>query len=241
MSDLKPVPRPSVPLDGRGSQVLAIIALAIALAFLKPWGSAGAPAPSAAPMAKGSPSPSPIKTANPLDADSRLYDPLIFGDKELRATWGLWPAGYMVSFGFAMRAEPSSAAPGGPSASPGSRDAATPVWPEAIDIPFGNHLLLMGVNTPIGFTVDGIHLSRKRTDGRREDVPIVRLPSPWPSHFNVIGIDDGYSVSRTSFWAPGLYRLGLVIEPGTIERSIDIRIEDAPTPSPTGPLRLEAR
>lgn len=242
MSDLKPVSRPSFLLDGRGSQVLALIGLAIVIAFLKPWGSPGTPTPvpSAARVPTSSPlpspSPSPTRPPDPLDADSRPYDPLIFGDHELRAAWGLWPAGYMVSFGFAMRAEPSSPPSGGRSLAPTSlAEPASPIWPEAIDILFGNHLLLIGVNTPNGFSVDDIHLTRYLAGGRSEDVPIVRPPSPWPSHFNVIGVDGGYGVSRTAFWIPGRYRLDLVIDPGTIERSIEIRIEGAPVPGASGP------
>lgn len=231
MSDLKPVSRPAFLLDGRGGQVLAVIGLAIVIALLKPWGDPGAPTPLpiAASVPTPSPSPAASRTPDPLDVDSRPYDPLIFGDKELRATWGLWPAGYMVSFGFAMRAEPSSPPAGGPSRGPTSLDeTAGPIWPEAIDVPHGNHLLLIGVNTPVGFSLDDVRLTRNLADGRVEVVPIVRPPSPWPSHFNVIAVDDGYGTSRTAFWTPGLYRLDLVVDPGTIERSIEIRIEGRP-------------
>lgn len=240
MSELKPVSRPPFLLDGRGSQVVAIIGLAIVLAFLKPWGSPGTatPVPSAARVATSSPSSSPSRSRqpDPRDVDSRSYDPLIFGDHEVPATWGLWPAGYMVTFGFAMWAEPTMPPSGDPAPAPTSlRELASPTWPEAIDIPFGNHLLLIGVNTPNGYSVDGIHLTRYLAGARSEDVPIVRPLSPWPSHFTVIGLDGGYGVSRTIFWTPGRYRLDLLIDPGTIERSIEIRVEGPPIPVPSGP------
>lgn len=239
MSDLKPVSRPSYLLDGLGSKVLALVGLAIVIALLKPWGSAGTltAAPSAALVATPSPSPSPVpsRTPDPRDADSRRYDPLIFGDYEVPAVWGLWPAGYMVSFGFAMRAEASIPPAGGPSPTPdGPGEPAAPVWPDAIDIPTGNHMLLLGVDTPRGFSVDEIHLTRLLPGGRGEDVPIVRPPSPWPSHFTVIGVDGGYGVSRTALWTAGRYRLDLAIEPGAIRRSIEIRVEGAPTPTRSG-------
>lgn len=242
MSDLKPVSRPSYLLDGLGSKVLALVGLAIIMAFLKPWGSAGTPtaAPSAAleATASASPSPAPSRTPDPRDADSRRYDPLIFGDHEVPAVWGLWPAGYMVSFGFAMRAEPSIPPVGGPSPAPdGPGGPAAPVWPDAIDIPIGNHMLLLGVNTPRGYSVDEIHLTKLLPSGRGMAVPIVRPPSPWPSHFTVIGVDGGYGVSRTALWAAGRYRLDLVIEPGAIRRSIEIRVEGAPISGPSGPPR----
>jgi hypothetical protein len=157
---------------------------------------------------------------------------MIFGDHELRPAWGLWPAGYMVSFGFAMNTEPSSPPGGGTSPAPSSRAGpADPVWPAAIDIPLGNHLLLIGVNTPEGYSVDTIYLTRLLADGRTADVPVVRLPSPWSSHFTVIGVDGGYGVSRTALWLPGRYRLDLLIDPGRIERSIEIRVEGASNPS----------
>ncbi|OGO58379.1 MAG: hypothetical protein A2Z32_09215 [Chloroflexi bacterium RBG_16_69_14] len=101
----------------------------------------------------------------------------------------------------------------------------------AIDVPLGNHLLLIGVNTPEGYSVATIYLTRQLADGRTADVPVVRLPSPWSSHFTVIGVDGGYGVSRTALWLPGRYRLDLLIDPGRIERSIEIRVEGEPTSS----------
>jgi len=242
MSDLKPVARPSFLLEGRGGKALALVGLAIVIALLKPWGSGGetsgpteASLPTASPR-PSAPPPTAPPTPDPRDVDSRPYDPLIFGDHELPAMWGLWPAGYMVSFGFAMNTEPSSPAGGGPSSAPSSRPGtADPIWPVAIDIPLGNHLLLIGVNTPKGHSVDSIYLTRLLADGRTADVPVVRLPSPWSSHFTVIGVDGGYGVSRTAIWLPGLYRLDLLID-GTIERSIEIRVDGVPTPSGLTPL-----
>ena len=243
MNDLKPVSRPSFLLDGRGGRVVALIGLALVFAVLKPWGSAGtaSPGPSAALAPTSSPSSSPSPSPDPRDADSRRYDPLIFGDHELQPGWGLWPAGYMVSFGFAMHVEPSSPPGGGPSSAPRPLpEPGSPTWPAAIEIPFGNHLLLIGVNTPLGYSVEKIHLTRYLPDGRNEDVPIVRPPSPWPSHFTVIGVDGGYGVTRTTLWAPGRYRLDLVIGPDKAARSIEIRVGGPTTPIPSSPSASEA-
>jgi hypothetical protein len=245
MRDLKPVSRPSFLLDGRGSKVLALVVVAIVVAFIKPWGSAStpAPAPSQAVVISPAPSPTPTPTAtptpDPADAFSRAYDPLLFGDHELQPAWGLWPAGYLSTFGFVMhteRSNPPKPASGDHSPSAVSpSDPASPIWPDAIDIPLGNHLLLIGVDTPMGFSVDDIHLTKYLADRRSKDVPIVRPPSPWPSHFTVIGVDGGYGVSRTALWAAGRYRLELVIEPGAIQRSIEIRVEGAPISGPSRP------
>jgi hypothetical protein len=230
MSDLKPVSRPPFLLDGRGGMVFAVVAIAVALAILKPWGTGGARAPIPSQAVVASPSPTPTDTPNPTDGYSRVYDPLIFGDRQLQADWGLWPAGYLSTFGFAMRSDQSSP-PGGPSASgPTASQPAAPVWPNAIDIPLGNHLLLIGVSTPIGFKVDRIHMTRFLASGRTEVVPLLELPSPWPNHFAVIGIDGGLGANRPIFWAAGRYRLDLMIDPGSIQRSIEVRVE-GPAPS----------
>lgn len=242
MNDLRPVQRPSFFMDGRGGRVVALMALAMIIAILKPWGPsvAAPPPPSVASVPSASPSPSPSPDLR--DAYSRQYDPLIFGDHELQARWGLWPAGYMVSFGFAMHLEPSTAPSGGPVPSGGasptplpSPGPGTPTWPTAIEIPYGNHLLLIGVNTPEGYSVEDVHLTRYLGDGAIEDVPIVRPPSPWPSHFTVIGVDGGYGIVRTALWAAGRYRLDVEIGPTTDVHSIEILVDGAPDLAPTAP------
>lgn len=242
MNDLKPVQRPSFFMDGRGGRVVVLIALAMFIAILKPWGpSVAAPQPpSIASVPSASPSPSPSPSPDLRDATSRQYDPLIFGDRELRPGWGLWPAGYMVTFGFAMHVEPS-AAPSGASAAPGQAiELGAPTWPTAIEIPYGNHLLLIGVNTPEGYSIPEVRLTRHLNDGGSEDVAIVRPPSPWPSHFTVIGVDDGYGTLRTALWAAGRYRLEVVIAPGMVQHAVEILVDGAPDPDPSLPPVLEA-
>lgn len=245
MSELKPVSRPSFVLDGRGGLIIGIIAVAVGLAFFKPWGSE--PAPNRGDQAElgaspsPSPSPTPVPTPNPLDAISRKYDPLIFGDRELQPDWGLWPAGYLTSFGFAMRAEPSTA-PSAPAASqpppsPVPSGEHLPIWPNVIDIVYGNHLLLMGISTPVGYSVDTVHLTREQADGTVEDVPVLLLPPPWPRHFTVIGIDGGLGPDRPLIWVPGRYVLDVIMDPGQIERSIEIDVDGPPAATPsTAPI-----
>jgi hypothetical protein len=244
MSELKPVSRPSFLLDGRGGLIIGVIVVAVGLAFFKPWGSDSAPTRGdrTGLAATPSPSPSPSPTPDPLDTISRKYDPLIFGDRELQPDWGLWPAGYLTTFGFAMRAEPSSqpqpagASPALPSAVASSRDL--PIWPNVIDVVLGNHLLLMGISTPTDYSVDSVHITRERADGTWEEVPILLLPPPWPRHFKVVGIDGGFGPARPIFWVPGHYQLDVIIDPGQIERSIKIDVEgptgETPSAAPTG-------
>jgi hypothetical protein len=238
MSGTSPVRRPQFFLEGRGNKILGLLVVALLVALIKPWGLPGnAPEPSRAAVASATPS-SPPSTPDPEDLVSRVYDPLIFGDKELRPTWGLWPAGYLVSFGFAMRAEPSTPPKVGPAPSGPSPETATPVWPAAIDIPTGNHMLLIGINTPLGYSLDRIALVRVTPEGSTV-VPVERLPSPWPSHFTVIALDNRVASDRLDFWPPGDYRLRLTIDPGPIDRSIEIRVEASSaeptaTPNATG-------
>jgi hypothetical protein len=245
MDELKPVSRPPFLLDGRGSRVVVLVGLAVLVALLKPWGSPGTGGPqsdvASVPTPELTRSPSPAPSLDLRDAYSRRYDPLIFGDHELQPGWGLWPTGYMVSFGFVMHVEPSGQPTGGPSPShTGPPDPGAPTWPTAIEIPYGNHLLLIGVDTPEGYSVAEVHLTRHLADGGSETVPIVRPPSPWPSHFTVVGLDGGYGVERTALWGPGRYRLDLVIGPGTVVHSIEVLVDGDPLPIPSGPPPAEA-
>jgi hypothetical protein len=244
MNQLNPVSRPSFPMEGRGGLIIGIIVVAVALAVLKPWGpedgSSDLAQTSVAASPVLSPSPTPGPTPNPLDAISRKYDPLVFGDRELQTDWGLWPAGYLTSLGFAMRAEPSSqpeaVGSSQPSPSPHGPAADVPRWPSVIDINFGNHLLMMGISTPTDHTVNSLHLTRERADGVWEDVDILLLPPPWPNHFTVVGIDGGLGPDRPIFWVPGHYRLDVGIVPGQIQREIEIDVEGpAATPLSTVP------
>jgi len=241
MNQLNPVSRPTFPLEGRGGLIIGIIVVAVVLAILKPWDPGSGPNRLGQAVALASPSPSPTPradpTANPLDAISRRYDPLIFGDRELQTDWGLWPAGYLTSLGFAMRAEPSPQAGTvgvtQPLASPSSADV--PMWPSVININLGNHLLMMGISTPTDHTVNSVRLTRERPDGSWEDVDTLLLPPPWPNHFTVVGIDGGLGADRPIFWVPGHYRLDVGIVPDGIDRSIEVDVEGPPPAAGTAP------
>src|SRR3954466_10150367 len=252
MNQLNPVSRPTFPLEGRGGLIIGIIVAAGVLAILKPWETSSGPNGVGQAVALASPSPSPTPradpTANPLDAISRRYDRLIFGDRELQTDWGLWPAGYLTSLGFAMRAEPPPGSPGATaSASPQTptSSADVPMWPSVIKINNGNHLLMMGISTPTDHTVNGVRLTREGADGVWADIDVLLLPPPWPNHFTVVGIDGGLGPDRPIFWVPGHYRLDVGIVPDAIRRSIEIDVEGppaastttAPAPSAAGPPR----
>ena len=242
MNQFDPVSRPSFPLEGRGGLIIAVIVVAVVLAILKPWGSDAVRTTldrtGFAPSPTPSSSPTPAPTANPLDAISRKYDPLIFGDRELQTDWGLWPAGYLTSLGFAMRAEQPTESPG-PSASlrrsTSAPSANVPMWPSVIKINVGNHLLLMGISTPTDHAVNTVRLTRQRADGGWEDIAVMLPPAPWPNHFTVVAIDGGFGPDRPIFWVPGRYRLDVGIVPGQIQRSIEVDVEGPPAVPPSGP------
>jgi hypothetical protein len=225
--------------------ISAFIAGALLVAIVKPWGSGGLPASVPLPTPSPRPSDSP---APELGYESRVYDPSIFGTHEPEATWAIWPAGFLVTFGFVIQVPGLSAptpgtSPGassGPSATTASaRPAASglpspaggagtpvgdPVWPARFDVPNGNHLLLIGINMPSGHSVAAVQLMRVSDAGALDPVAISQFPSPWPAHFAVIGVPTSPGDNRLTVWPPGRYRLDLTFNPGAVMRSIEISI-----------------
>jgi hypothetical protein len=249
MNDLTPVKGPASPLEGRSAKVIAVIVIGILVAIIKPWGTA-TPAPvaraTAAPTAAITPLPG---SPTPFDAFAN-YDHELFGIYEPEPRWELWPAGYLVSFGYAIRIGSTGTeasqppAPPAASASP-SRPVATPVatpattaepgteepnWPATITIAEGNHLGLIGVNMPLGYRIASVAIVRVKADGSEQSLDVAEAPSQWPSHFRVFGLADGSGGEVVANWPAGHYRLELAFEPGAISRSIAIVVSD-PTPT----------
>jgi len=240
MTEVRRVPGPSSPLEGRSGKIVAVIALAILIAIAKPWGG-----PTPGPAARAVvPSPSASAATGSSVPGIANYDPYVFGLYEPNPAWELWPAGFLVSFGFATRIEgmtagaagPSASPDGSPSAGPGSpppaatppptvADAADPVWPARITISSGSHLSLVGVNTPLEYDLAQATLARRDPSGGLTSVPLIRPPSPWPVHFTILAIDDGNGRDPKVSWPPGMYVLDLRFVPGAIEREVEIVIE----------------
>jgi hypothetical protein len=241
MQASQPIRPPKSPTDGHLTAIGLLVALGIVVAIIKPWG--GSPGSATVPPPPA-PTPSPTATAKPspdLGFGARDYDPSIFGEHEPEAVWGIWPAGFLTTFGFVIQvpATPAPlvspgarggvsprptllAGPGGSASLPG--DDVGPSWPARLDMPDGDHLLLIGVDMPPGFALSLDRLEQTATDGSQAAVGIVRLKSPWPDHFAVIGMgtpaDDGHLI----VWPAGTYQLDLSFEPGGINRTIEIRI-----------------
>ncbi len=253
MSDMIRVPGPSSPLEGRSAKVIAVIVIGMVVAIIKPWGTIS-PGPASPTLPTASPSP----VSAPTGPVIRNYNPEVFGTYEPTPNWELWPAGYLVSFGFAARIEGGPAAPPQPTLDPsgsparpepaasagsagspnppvasGDPPAAQPVWPSTIRFSSGSHLSLLGINTPLGYTVSSITLTRTDPSGLESDVATVRPPSPWPAHFTVVGVDGGNGRDPQESWLPGHYMFHLRFEPGRISRNIEIVIDTPTTPTAT--------
>jgi hypothetical protein len=108
------------------------------------------------------------------------------------------------------------------------------VWPSTIGFTSGSHVSLLGINTPIGYAVTAITVTRTDPSGHVTNVATVLPPSPWPAHFTVVAFDAGNGRDPKESWPPGHYVFRLQFEPGAISRSIEIVIEApaAPTASP---------
>jgi hypothetical protein len=230
--------------DGHLGALAIFVVVAITVAVVKPWGSnSGALVPLPEPTPSPLPSPSPTLSAE-LGFNGLLYDPSIFGNHEPEATWGIWPAGYLTTFGFVVQvpgvASPSPDRSGAPGGGP-TRSTAEPsgdngpVWPSRFVVPEGDHLFLIGINTPRGYVVASAELARYPAQGDPVAVEIQQFKPPWP-HFAVIGIPTAARDGRLDVWPPGRYRLNLTFDPGAISRSIEIEIAGPgldPIASPT--------
>jgi hypothetical protein len=223
------------------------VALFVGVAILKPWdlmrtGVSG----DATPLPTFFVRPTERTGARP-------YNPVLFGLREPDPAWELWPAGYVVRFGLAgpVRVEDADAtaapaggggpptpapATGAPTATPigeppatgGPPPPATPIsQPPAnegvIDLGTADHLVALGVNTPLDVRLESIQLARLE-DESSTPVPIVRLPTLWESsHFTVIAPEDASERGQAAPWEPGLYRLVLTPTFGEV-RIVDFRV-----------------
>lgn len=254
MIELRRVTGPRSPFEGKAGRLIAVVAVAILVAIIKPWGSSPvAVSPSASPS-QTSTSPRPAATAD------RIFDYHAFGPIEPRARWEIWPAGQLISFSFAMRVEgdplpsaapaaaatpaPTQTRPGGsaaPTASgsapplewPGTTGPSAAAWPSEIRVPGASVLYVLGLSRPVGYDVQIVRLTRFDPDGSKHPVHVVLGPSPWPDHFTIVGVgpdDDSYAMVP---WPAGHYVLDVRIYPEVGTRSIEIFIDPVTDPVPT--------
>lgn len=258
MTELRKVSGSSSPLGRHVGRLIAVVVIAVLIAIVKPWGAAIRPP---ATVAAASPTPTALPTPPPT-ARPRLYDFLSFGTNQPPPRWEMWPAGNLASFSFAMRIdlEPPAAPVPESSGSANPTPATTPVpvgsvgegrsggtvpdaWP-TIHIPVGSNLDLIGINSPLGFTVRVVSMARIDADGSTTPVHAILGTSPWPDHFTIIGYGPEDGPDAMQPWPVGMYRLELGIDPGAVRRTIEIVIDLAaagPSADPSAtPERPEA-
>jgi len=253
------VPRPVRPkpsfVDRHVGLGVRLAAIALVVLIVKPWGS-GPDGQAAIPTASPTAPPTPAPTEPPpirAGFDDLAYDPTIFGTREPTSEWDLWPAAYLVTYGFVIQlggpnattlplpassALPRLTLPPAP-ASPTLPADGGPAWPSNVTVAAGYHVFLVGINMPLGYGLTNSHLVRETAGGGPgEDVELADWPSPWPNHFSVLGIRAAADPSRLRVWTPGTYRLeleftftgtGSFVGTGKVDRAIEIVIEAPPT------------
>lgn len=224
MAEVQRIPLGGPPAGSWLPGVATAVAIFLALAILKPWTPS---APSAAgASARPAPSRAPAATER---TGPRGYDPRLFGGREPDPAWELWPAGYVVQFGMAGPvkvhgqdgATPEPGASGdatpAPTAAPsGAGATAAPLPPGVVDLGPADHLVALGINTPLDFRVATVDLQIFRGDDCcLEAVPIVHLPALWESvHFVIIAPEDPSAKGQPGAWDVGQYLLHLASTSG---------------------------
>jgi hypothetical protein len=259
MSDLRPVrPRPSI-VDRNLDFVVRVVVIGIVVAVLKPWSWFSGPSstnPTTGPEPVASPSspPGPQATAR-VAFDDLAYDPAIFGTREPTPHWDLWPAAYLVTYGFVIQlGSPDQTAVPLPVLSPAASSSPTPrptpaptptppadggpSWPDSVTVPAGYHMFLIGIDMPTGYQLTVARLLREAGGaGPAAEIALSHPPAPWPDHFAVLGIPAATNADHLSVWAPGTYRLELQFDAppngsspitAKVIRAIEITVEALP-------------
>jgi hypothetical protein len=233
--------------------VMLLVVVALAFAVLKPWSWFPDQAAGVAASALTSLAPSASRVPTKTNGfEDLVYDPSIFGIHEPQAAWALWPATFLVTFGFVFQVPELAAAPPsqpgasvspspaasaraspsgseGPAATQGQTPDGGPAWPAQFTSPAGYHLFLIGVDMPAGYSLSAARLFRVLGDGTLQIIDLAQLESPWPEHFAVIGIPGPAGTNRLAVWAPGTYRLSLTFDPNArVMRTVEIDVEAPP-------------
>jgi hypothetical protein len=231
MSDLQRVPAPRLPFARHGDVAALGLLVIVAALIVKPWGET-----SAALDAGSRPTASPAATPAPTAIEAGYaYDQSIFGPFEPNPEWSVWPAGFFVTVLYVTRETQPTPVPGSPApatGSPAPTGAATggpsgteADWPAVVTIGPGDHLLWLGINTPIEWSARKATVWRETAGSPRTAVPVVRLPSSWGPNFIVIGIPVAAGSERLTIWPQGSYVVEVTLDPGAVKRSIRVEIQ----------------
>jgi len=206
MAEIRPVVPASRSRDRGLRTAIGGLAILLAVAIVKPWGSTSAPQQAAVTPSPYATRARPSPTAEA--SRGREYDPGLFGRRPPQPAWELWPAGYVVHFGFAGPIgvdgpvnEPVSGSP-----DPRLDGAAT------LDLGLADHLDLLGLNSPLGASITEVVLWQVPAGKPARRIELRRFPSPWPHPtFRVYGL-PGSGPDEFGEWAPGVYRLDVLTE-----------------------------
>ena len=212
MTEVRRVSAPGSPFSGRDRAIAAVVSIGLFVAIIKPWGSepgsaVATPRPSASAAAtadRGRRWPATATTRSSSDRSSRPPTGAS-GRPAISCRSGTSPVRRSTN----RRVDPT-ASPGDlpspsatPSPAPPSPAVGGPAWPAEIVVGPGDHLLWLGINTPLGWTIRSTDLRRIGTDGSTTNVPLTRLPSDWDDHFAVLGIPVGAGLGAAHRLAPG--------------------------------------
>ena len=231
MAATERVPAPRVPFGGRGNVAALVLLGLVVLLIAKPWGSPAARADPAPMSAAASAGPTPAPT---LVEAGFGYDQSVFGPFEPAPEWSVWPGGFFVTVLYVTReasSEPSgNSSPSGPAASPASPAVSPgasvePGWPAVVTIGPGDHLLWLGLDTPVAFTVRSTEIWRLDPDGTRSSVAVARLPSAWGPYFAVIGIPIYPGSQRLTIWPQGTYEVAATLDPGGELKTVRVEVQ----------------
>lgn len=193
--------------------MLGLLAIALAIAVVKPWGDGAAPGVVAfdPPGAIDAPLPTaaPVVTLPPP-----IYDPLAFGPVPPPAAWALLTGERTMPLGFIQVAGPTS------SASPDI------VSGPVVDLGPAADLHAVAIAHPADETLAAIRLWRFGEGGPPRRIDLRSLPSPWPqaSVSVVAPTANGSDRAAIGAWSPGLYRMDLLIEPGDRIRTLMLTV-----------------
>jgi hypothetical protein len=233
MAEIRPVVPPSRSRDRGLRTAVTGLAILLAVAVVKPWGSTSEP--QQAVITPSPYAPRTRSTATPEPSRGRAYDPDLFGQRPPAPAWELWPAGYVVHFGFAGPLSVEGPVASSP-ASPDPRLGGISM----LDLGLAEHLDLLGLNAPLGVSVTNVALWQLPAGRPARRIDLRRFPSPWrhPT-FRVYGL-PGAAVDEFGEWAPGFYRLDIVTDRGPDPHSIAFmlgplpRSSTFPSPAPGG-------
>jgi len=229
-----PVFRLGRPADTQRVHAATILVLAtLGLLIVKPWGGTPGPTIVARPSpvtSRAAPSIRPAETVRPDGA--RIYDPALFGRYAVTPRWEIWPTAYVYKFGLSGPLAIDSGATGPVESGPPQQPPASPPpgAGQLIDVGAADLLMVLGLNTPAESRILDARLWQFPSAGPPVRRALRELPPPWPVNtFHVYGLlspndTDPYVVAG---WAPGVYRLDLLVDPGAEIRRIGLLVREA--------------